>query len=46
MDPLNPDSISVEINSQVFKDPIKGIMIDISEPFEQKLPRQLDPGFA
>ena len=46
IDPLNPDYIKVKINGNLFKDPIKGTLIDTSVVMEQVLPRQMNPDQA
>ena len=46
-DPVRPDSITVNINENLFKDPITGTVIDATQSsFQEELPRQMDPAFA
>ena len=44
--PLNPDSIKVDMNKHLFKDPVTGKYIDTDEVLQEDLPRQIDPVFA
>ena len=39
VDPLNLDSISVKINDNVFKDPMKGTLINFQEDYSVEILR-------
>ena len=46
LDILNPDFITVKIDVNLLRDPIKDEMFDSSVQLTQEIPRQMDPLFA
>ena len=46
MDRLNPDFITIRIDENLIRDPMRFEMIDTYEVLSQDLPRQMDPDFA